>query len=84
MWIFKRSILKKLELISNGMSLTEEIKIEALSRPELKCGEVPIIFCTNRIGQSKLMPWRDGWKMLLFLFKKKIMQIRKANKPKDR
>ena len=33
MWVFRRSILKDMHLESDGMSFSEEIKIEALKRP---------------------------------------------------
>ena len=33
MWVFRRSILKDMKLVSDGMAFSEEIKIEALKSP---------------------------------------------------
>lgn len=70
MWIFKKEILLKLNLISNGMSLSQEIKIEAYKK-NFKVKEIPIHFQRERVGIAKLEPWKDGIKTLLFLIKKK-------------
>lgn len=71
MWVFRRSILPQLELTSNGMSLSEELKIEAFSNKKLKARELPIYY-KERIGESKLNLWRDGFANLVFLFKKRF------------
>ena len=70
MWIFKRSILPKLRLTSDGMPLSEEIKIEAFSKG-LKAKEIPIEYRV-RVGDVKLSSWKDGWRNLQFLFKKRF------------
>jgi glycosyltransferase involved in cell wall biosynthesis len=72
MWIFFKEALGKMELISDGMAFSEEIKIEALLRPEIGFREMPIRF-SNRAGAKKLRPWRDGWANLLFLLKKRLV-----------
>jgi len=69
MWIFRRRILKDLNLTSDGMPFSEEIKIEAWRR--FRCEEVPIEY-RERKGEVKLNTWRDGLKNLKFLFKKKF------------
>jgi len=71
MWIFKRSILSQFNLISDQMSFSEELKIEAFSRKNLKARELPIYY-KARIGESKLRLWRDGFSNLIFLFKKRL------------
>lgn len=71
MWVFRRSILPQLELTSDGMSFSEELKIEAFSRKNLKARELPIYY-KARIGKSKLNLWRDGFANLFFLFKKRF------------
>ncbi|MBI5837807.1 MAG: glycosyltransferase family 2 protein [Candidatus Eisenbacteria bacterium] len=70
MWIFRRAILKELRLTSDGMPLSEEIKIEALMR-RLKFEEVHIHYL-ERIGDVKLRKWRDGWENLVFLARKRF------------
>lgn len=70
MWVFRKKILGKIELISDGMPLSEEIKIEAWSKG-LKAKEVPIVY-RMRKGEAKLQSWKDGFKNLKFLFKKRF------------
>jgi dolichol-phosphate hexosyltransferase len=71
MWIFKKSILPQLKLTSDGMPLSEEIKIEAFTKPDLKCMEVPIEYRV-RVGDVKLSSWKDGYRNMSFLFKKRL------------
>ena len=71
MWVFKKTILSKIKLTSNGMALSEEIKIEAFSNKNIKALEIPI-YNGERVGTSKLNLWRDGILNLLFLFKKRF------------
>jgi glycosyltransferase involved in cell wall biosynthesis len=71
MWVFRRSILKDMQLESDGMAFSEEIKIEALKNPRVRFGEISIMY-TSRIGEKKLNPWRDGLANLLFLIKKRL------------
>jgi glycosyltransferase involved in cell wall biosynthesis len=77
MWVFRRSILDKLDLTSDGMALSEEIKIEAFRKCRGK--EVPIEY-RRRVGEVKLSSWKDGYKNIRFLFKKRrtFKQDRKA------
>ena len=70
MWVFRRSILDRLELKSDGMALSEEIKIEAV-RKGLRVREVPIPY-RPRLGEVKLRSWADGRKNLAFLFYKRF------------
>lgn len=71
MWVFRRSILAEMELESEGMAFSEEIKIEALKNSRIRFGEISISY-TSRLGEIKLNPWRDGIQNLLFLVKKRF------------
>jgi glycosyltransferase involved in cell wall biosynthesis len=71
MWVFRRSILKDMQLEADGMAFSEEIKIEALKNSRVRFGEISIMY-TSRIGEKKLNPWRDGFHNLLFLVKKRL------------
>lgn len=77
MWIFYKDSLQKMNLVSDGMAFSEEIKLEAILRPDIGFREIPIRF-SNRAGEKKLRPWRDGWKNLSFLVKKRFLPGRKA------
>jgi glycosyltransferase involved in cell wall biosynthesis len=72
MWIFRKEVLSKIKLTSDGMSLSEEIKIEAFSKKNnVKAIEIPIYY-GERVGISKLNLWKDGFYNLFFLFKKRL------------
>ena len=71
MWIFYSDSLRKMNLRSDGMAFSEEIKIEAMLNPDIGFKEIPINY-SNRAGERKLEPWRDGWKNLVFLFRKRL------------
>ena len=70
MWAFRKKLLDDLELTSDGMPFSEEIKIEAF-RNGFKVKEVPIHY-KIRTGTVKLCAWKDGFLNLGFLIKKKL------------
>jgi len=73
MWVFRRKILNLVKVRSDGMPLSEELKIEVFCHPDIKSIEMPFQFkYQHREGESKLHLWRDGFKNLFFLFQKKI------------
>ena len=67
MWVFKKEILEKISLESDGMPLSEEIKIRMFKHPDIKAVEIPIEY-RIREGEVKLNSWKDGWNNLKFLF----------------
>jgi len=73
MWVFRRRILKDMKLVSDSMSFSEEIKIEALRNPAIRFGEIAIMY-SSRLGESKLNPWKDGFGNLWFLVKKRFFR----------
>ncbi|PWU12555.1 MAG: glycosyl transferase family 2 [Terriglobia bacterium] len=73
MWVFRRSILKQMKLESDGMAFSEEIKIEALRNRHIRFGEISIQY-SSRLGEKKLNPWRDGFRNLAFLAKKRFFR----------
>lgn len=71
MWVFRRSILDRMVLESDGMAFSEEIKIEAIRQPGIRFEEISISY-SSRLGEIKLNPWRDGFYNLFFLIKKRF------------
>ncbi len=67
MWVFRKEILSKFILESDGMPFSEEIKIKAFKHPDIKAVEIPIEY-RIREGEVKLNSWKDGWNNLKFLF----------------
>lgn len=70
MWVFYKSSLEHMQLKSDGMPFSEEIKVEAITNRKIGFKEIHIEYST-RVGEKKLQPWRDGIQNLLFLFKKR-------------
>lgn len=71
MWVFRRTVLSKLCVESNGMPFSQEIKIEASRHPEVRFAERRIAY-QPRIGEVKLRKWRDGWENLTQLVRKRF------------
>lgn len=69
MWVFRKKALDKINLTSNGMPLSQEIKIEAFKK--LRAREIDSSY-KKRVGQVKLRMFRDGWENLMHLFKKRF------------
>jgi glycosyltransferase involved in cell wall biosynthesis len=69
MWVFRKSILEKIALTSNGMSLSQEIKIKAFGN--FRSREVDSSY-RKRIGKVKLRIFLDGLDNLCHLFKLRI------------
>jgi len=70
MWVFKRRIWSKLNVVSSGMPFSQELKVEAY-RKGFKCLEIPIDYRT-RAGEVKLNTIRDGIGNTLQLIKKRF------------
>lgn len=69
MWLFRRDCLEKLDLRSDGMPFSEEIKIEA--HLHLRFLEMPISY-HPRVGEVKLLSWQDGFGNLTYLWRKRL------------
>src|SRR6516165_8007016 len=60
MWVLRRSILGYMNLESDSMAFSEEIKIEALKNRKIRFTEIPVQY-SSRLGEIKLNPWKDGF-----------------------
>lgn len=80
MWVFERESLNSMDLRSDGMAFSEEIKIEAIRRREIGFKEIYVDY-SNRMGEIKLQPWRDGFRNLAFLIRKRFTFRRSAARP---
>ena len=77
MWIFRKQALTKIQPLENfndGMPFSEEIKIEMFKNKNVKTLEIPSEL-HPREGEVKLESFKDGWRNLKFLFKKKNNKI---------
>jgi hypothetical protein len=66
MWVFRREALPKFQPEADTMALSQEIKILAFTNGDVRCLEMPIYY-GERVGESKLNLWRDGFGNLLQL-----------------
>ncbi|MCL5440118.1 MAG: glycosyltransferase family 2 protein [Thermoplasmataceae archaeon] len=71
MWVFRKSIYERMKILSDGMSFSQDIKIEALRHGTLI--EVPIRYGV-RVTKPKLRTWRDGFSNLFHLMVKRISE----------
>jgi glycosyltransferase involved in cell wall biosynthesis len=71
MWVFRRDALESMNLTSDGMAFSEEIKIEAIRNKSVGFREMFINY-SQRVGEKKLQPWRDGIRNILFLLRKRL------------
>jgi glycosyltransferase involved in cell wall biosynthesis len=81
MWVFRKEILDKLDVTSDGMAFSEEIKIEAFLHTEVRAKEIAVKY-RKRVGEVKLNTYGDGRKNLAFLFSKRKARKQKAKKAK--
>ncbi len=73
-WVFRREILDHVHLGQDGMAFSEELKIEVILR-RLRVAEVPIHY-GERWGRPKLSSWRDGYRNMIFLARKRLAVAR--------
>lgn len=78
MWVFRRTCLDHIYPTQPGMVFSEEIKLEALQAAAIRFGEVHIPY-EQRIGETKLDKWRDGWACLLFLFRRRFGRVNRLD-----
>ena len=71
MWVFRKNILNKIKLKSDGMPLSEEIKMEVVLNKDIKWREYNIGYY-ERTGKTKLKAFKDGWINLKYLFLKRL------------
>jgi glycosyltransferase involved in cell wall biosynthesis len=71
MWVFRKSIYERMKVLSDGMSFSQDIKIEALRHGTLI--EIPIRYGV-RVTKPKLRTWRDGFSNLFHLMIKRISE----------
>lgn len=69
MWVFRKGLLKKMNLTNDSWPFSGEIKIEAWKNG--KFIEVPIAYRKRR-GESKVRSWKVGKENIIFLFKKRF------------
>ena len=84
MWIFRREIWDELDVKSPGMAFSQELKIEAYIRG-FKCAEVPITY-RIRAGVAKLDTLKDGLKVMVRIFHKRIstLFLKQTSRGKER
>jgi len=77
-WVFRREVLDRVHLTSDGMAFSEELKVEAVVRG-LRFVEVPIAY-GERATPPKLQSGRDGIRNLWFLATKRLAVARETSR----
>jgi glycosyltransferase involved in cell wall biosynthesis len=72
MWVFKKEILKKLNLREGGWDLSPEIKMAALADPTIKFGEYHIAHFVRNGALSKQVIWKTGVGHAFYIFKRRM------------
>lgn len=75
MWVFRREVLKRIKPRHPGMPFSEEIKLAVIDHPRLRFGEYHIDY-SERIGETKLFAWKDGFENLFYLFRLRMRRTR--------
>ena len=80
MWVIRRKTLETLpvESYSDGMPFSEELKIRAFRRRDLRSKEVPGRYLP-RTGEAKLSSWKDGWRNLKHLLRMRFQRSPRGN-----
>ena len=74
MWVFRREILNRINVKSNGMAFSQEIKIEACHYARCRWKEIPIEY-RARVGAVKIRSWQDGFGNLFQLVNKRMTRL---------
>ena len=69
MWVFRTELYRKMRNLSDGMSFSQDIKIEAIRLG--KFIEIPIRYGV-RVTKPKLRTWSDGFHNLFYIFIKRV------------
>ncbi len=77
-WVFRREVLDRVHLTSDGMAFSEELKLETVVRG-LRFVEVPIAY-GERATPPKLQSGRDGIRNLVFLATKRLEVARETSR----
>lgn len=70
MWVFRRQLLERLSIHSDGMEFSEEIKIAAI-QSGFRFREVPITY-RERVGEKKIRSVRDAIRNEAWLVRKRF------------
>lgn len=71
MWLLRKDIVPKLNLVSDNWDFSEEIKLEAACNPQIRFSEYHINY-RPRLGPTKMPAIKTGFENIVFLFKKRL------------
>jgi len=80
MWIMSRNFIQNINIVSDGFSMSEEIKIIAFTF--FKALELDGRYY-KRVGKVKLATFGDGWRNLKYLFRYRSLIKGAVNLPLD-
>lgn len=75
MWVFRKSVLDEMRVVSNGWNFSAEIKLEAAFKLGSRFAEIHVPY-TERVGMThNVRPFRIGAENCLFIFYKRGSQL---------
>lgn len=78
MWVFRKSALRELRLMTNGWNFSAEIKLEAAFKLRKRFAEIHIPY-QDRVGMThNVRPFRIGGENCLFILYKRFSQLYRA------
>ncbi|MCX6783752.1 MAG: glycosyltransferase [candidate division WWE3 bacterium] len=75
MWVFKKSITGSLNLREGDWNLSPEIKISAMTNPDIKYGEFRINTKARIAGNSKQIIWKTGITHLMYIVNRRWKEV---------
>jgi len=72
MWLMDRQARKKMQLSCGDWNLSPEIKLAALTHPEIHFGEFHIEHAL-RAGESKQLIWKTGFEHLFYILSRRFL-----------
>lgn len=77
MWVIRRDCVDKLTIKNGDWNFSPEIKLEALSNPEINFSEYHISHSIRLNGFSKQNIWKTGFSHLTYILKRRLTQDQK-------
>lgn len=72
MWAVKREVVKKMKLENGEWNFSPEIKLSAITNPDINFSEFHISHDVRLNGRSKQNIWKTGSKHLLYIAKRRL------------
>lgn len=73
MWVFRKEVINNLSLSEGGWNFSLEIKLNAMTSPDIKFSEYGISYRDRLLDSSKQNLLKTGMEHLIYLFRRRFM-----------